>query len=450
LGICGDDKIMAIPNGIALREPQSQMPAPELRRGWGAHEDDLVILSTGRLAPEKGLEDLLKAASLLQRMGQSFRVVLAGDGPLRAQLERLAGDLAVSDRVTFLGYREDIPDLLTACDLVVLPSLREGLSIALLEAMAAGKPIVATSIGSNVAVASQAEMALLVPPCDHRALSEAILRCGQAPALRSRLGNNARRVFESHYTEKRMLNAYRQLYLSRLRMKCPPLTRSSVMPKVRVIQRVRRAKETDLPGIVAIHQDAFSNFFLSQLGRAFLRQYYGLVLRYRAGILLVSEGSGGLEGFACGFADPEKFYALMSRSRIAFALPVLFAVLRHPSLAAQIIRSMRRVEQQALRPTAQACELSSIAVNPDAGGRGVGKALAKAFLDEAWSSGAQHVTLDTDADGNEAANALYQGAGFQLCRRFEKYKGRWMNEYVIHRESEDLRDAFNGKTANRY
>ena len=137
-------------------------------------------------------------------------------------------------------------------------------------------------------------MALLVPPCDHRALSEAILRCGHDPALRSRLGNNARRVFESHYTEKRMLNAYRQLYLSRLRMKCPPLTRSSVMPKVRVIPRVRRAKETDLPGIVAIHRAAFSDFFLTKLGPAFLYRYYKLVLGYRSGILLVSEGSGAM------------------------------------------------------------------------------------------------------------------------------------------------------------
>jgi len=450
LGICGGDKIMAIPNGIALPEPQSRIPASELRRGWGANKDDLVILSTGRLAPEKGLEDLLEAASLLRRMGQSFRVVLAGDGPLRAQLERLAKDLGVSDHVTFLGYREDIPDLLAACDLVALPSLREGLSIALLEAMAAGKPVVATSIGSNVTVASQAEMALLVPPCDPQALAEAILRCGQDPALRTRLGNNARHVFESRYTEQRMLNAYRKAYFGLLSMKCPALMNSSVLPKIRVIQRVRRAEKADLPRIVAIHQEAFSHFFLTRLGRGFLYRYYDLVLRYRAGILLVSEGSDGLEGFACGFADPEEFYALMRRRRRSFLAPVLSALVRRPSLAAEIARGIGRVERRASLRTAQSCELSSIAVSPEAGGRGVGKALVKAFLDAAWLWGAHHVTLDTDADDNETANALYQRSGFQFCRRYEKSKGRWMNEYVIHREVEELGDAFHEKTAYRY
>src|SRR5690242_7972863 len=297
LGICGADKIIAIPNGIALEDPHSRITASELRRGWGAQEDDLVILSTGRLAPEKGLEDLLKAASLLRQMGQRFRVVLAGDGPLRAELERLAKDLGVSEQVTFLGYRDDIPDLLVACDLVALPSLREGLSIALLEAMAAGKPVVATSIGSNVTVASEAEVALLVPPCNPSSLAEAILRCGRDPALRIRLGHNARCVFESRYTEERMLNAYRKEYFGLLRMKCRALMKTPILPKIRVIQRVRRAERADLPGIVAIHQKAFSHFFLTQLGGAFLYRYYELVLRYRAGILLVSEESDGLEGF---------------------------------------------------------------------------------------------------------------------------------------------------------
>ena len=450
LGICGADKIIAIPNGIALEDPHSRITASELRRGWGAQEDDLVILSTGRLAPEKGLEDLLKAASLLRQMGQRFRVVLAGDGPLRAELERMAKDLGVSEQVTFLGYREDIPDLLAACDLVVLPSLREGLSIALLEAMAAGKPVVATSIGSNVTVASEAEVALLVPPCSPSSLAEAILRCGRDPALRIRLGHNARCVFESRYTEERMLNAYRKEYFGLLRMKCRALMKTPILPKIRVIQRVRRAERADLPGIVAIHQKAFSHFFLTQLGGAFLYRYYELVLRYRAGILLVSEGSDGLEGFACGFADPEEFYALMRRRRRSFALPVLAALVRRPSLVAQIIRGMRRVERQASQRTARSCELSSIAVSPDAAGRGVGKALVKAFLDAAWSWGAHHVTLDTDADNNEPANALYQSSGFQFCRRYEKCKGRWMNEYMIHREVDEPEDTFHEKTANRY
>ena len=99
---------------------------------------------------------------------------------------------------------------------------------------------------------------------------------------------------------------------------------------------IRTATTDDLPGIVDIHQKAFSHFFLTQLGGEFLRNYYGLVLDYRAGIMLVSEGPGVLEGFACGFVDPAEFYQSMWRSRWTFALPVLSALVRRPSLAAKV------------------------------------------------------------------------------------------------------------------
>jgi glycosyltransferase involved in cell wall biosynthesis len=221
LGICGPHKIGAIPNGIARQSPNLPSSAVVLRRSLATSPADLIVLTTGRLAPEKGLEYLIEAASLLRCSRPAFRFVLAGDGPLRAQLEGLAESLGVSRRVEFLGYREDIPDLLAACDLVVLPSLREGLSIALLEAMAAGKPIVTTQIGSNMAVASQADMALLVPPGDPQVLCAAILRCGRDPALRSRLGTNARLLFERRYTEERMLNSYRKLYIDLVKQKFP-------------------------------------------------------------------------------------------------------------------------------------------------------------------------------------------------------------------------------------
>ena len=125
-------------------------------------------------------------------------------------------DRGVSDRVTFLGFRQDVGDLLAACDLVVLPSLREGLSISLLEAMAAGKPIIATSIGSHREVASQAEMACLVPPANPAALADAIQQFARDPALRAHLARGARALFEARYTEERMLNEYRQLYLELL------------------------------------------------------------------------------------------------------------------------------------------------------------------------------------------------------------------------------------------
>ena len=156
--------------------PKSGSRLTELRREMGARDSDLVVLCTARLAADKGIEYLIEAAAIIPRTGRRIQIVIAGDGPARDRLEQLAVNLNVTDRVRFLGFRKDVGDLLAASDLVVLPSLREGLSIALLEAMAAGKPIIASSIGSQREVASHADMAELVPPADARALSEAIVR----------------------------------------------------------------------------------------------------------------------------------------------------------------------------------------------------------------------------------------------------------------------------------
>ena len=218
LGICKPPEILSIPNGIAAL-PSPSVPPAELRRQLGVTDRDMVILSMARLAPDKGLEYLITAGAILSRTDRHFRIVIAGDGPERTRLEELARIWGVADRVNFLGFREDVSDLLAACDLVVLPSLREGLSIALLEAMAAGRPIIATSIGSHRELACQAEIAHLVPPADAAALCKAIVQVCGNPALRTRLGASARLLFESHYTEERMLNSYKQLYLNLVRAK---------------------------------------------------------------------------------------------------------------------------------------------------------------------------------------------------------------------------------------
>jgi glycosyltransferase involved in cell wall biosynthesis len=219
--MCSSQQIIAIPNGIPEVGRNRNIGLTELRREMGAQDGDLVILCMVRLAADKGLKYLIEAAATLPRTGRRLQIVIAGDGPARDRLEQLAGKLKVTDRVKFLGFREDVGDLLAAADLVVLPSLREGLSISLLEAMAAGKPIIATSIGSQREVASHADMARLVPAASAAALSEAIVRLADNPQLMTRLGASARTVYESCYTESRMLQSYRQLYFDLLSAKFP-------------------------------------------------------------------------------------------------------------------------------------------------------------------------------------------------------------------------------------
>jgi len=220
LRICHSRQIVAIPNGVAEIGRNTEISPEELRRRLGAQEGELLILSMARLAEDKGLEYLIEAAALLKRTALRFRVLIAGEGPVRSHLEQLARNLNVTDRVIFLGFREDVGDLLAAADLIVLPSLREGLSLALLEAMAAGKPIIAASIGSHLEVASHSDVARLVPPADAQALSRAILQVAGDPALIIRLGMNARSLVQHRYTIERMLSSYRQLYLELLHMKC--------------------------------------------------------------------------------------------------------------------------------------------------------------------------------------------------------------------------------------
>jgi glycosyltransferase involved in cell wall biosynthesis len=222
-GIGTPEQIVAIPNGVPSERAQASRARSEVRCELGLTER-LMILSTGRLAEQKGLEYLIRAAPLLRRTRPDARILLAGDGPLKAELTRLVNRLGVGDLVRVLGFRADVADLLDAADLVVLPSLWEGLSISLLEAMAAGKPVITTTIGSNREVTNDGEAALLVPPKNAHAIAEAILALADDPLRRSELARAGREVQAQQYTIGRMLDAYADQYELLLRRKRVPVT----------------------------------------------------------------------------------------------------------------------------------------------------------------------------------------------------------------------------------
>jgi glycosyltransferase involved in cell wall biosynthesis/ribosomal protein S18 acetylase RimI-like enzyme len=426
LGMCGPSRIVAIPNGGAPVST-SAPAAAKLRLEQRIGRDELLIFCNTRVAEDKGIEYLIEAAGHLRRSTSHFRIVVAGDGPLREGMERMARDRGLANLVTFLGFRQDIGDWLSACDIAVFPSLREGLSISLLEAMSAGKPIVATSIGSVRDVAGQAEAMELVPPADSFALAATLHALGGNPVRQAVLGRAARELFHSRYTEEHMLHGYRDLYVHLLGDRAAQ-TRTADSPYV-----VRPANAQDLPEIISIHRQAFSDFFLTRLGAQFLRKYYELVLAYRSGIILAREKDGVLQGFVCGFLNPPEFYRLMWRKKSAFMLPALMAVLRQPSLTSKMLSGIHRVQTSAAQAQPVTCELSSIAVAPEVSGNGSGKSLVRAFLAQSWNMQAECVSLTTDAENNDAANRLYRDTGFSVVRRFLQHKGRWMNEYVIQR-----------------
>ncbi len=215
LGIGAPGQLVAIPNGIPPERVLATESREVTRQSWGLSGDQCAILATGRLALQKGFVYLLGAAPILAaRMPRPFRILIAGDGPLREDLEARARALGVTDCVTFLGFQAQVGDLLAAADVVVVPSLWEGLSIALLEAMAAGKPIVTTRIGSNREATWEGDAALLVPSKDPEALAEAIIRLDSETTMAGALARRARARYEAFYTEGRMESAYRELYLS--------------------------------------------------------------------------------------------------------------------------------------------------------------------------------------------------------------------------------------------
>jgi glycosyltransferase involved in cell wall biosynthesis len=167
----------------------------------------------GRLAAGKGIEYLLEATAVLaKRLRIQFSVNIVGDGPSRVRLESIAKALGVQQIVSFAGHQKDVSEYLRASDLVVLPTFREGMSISLLEAMAAGKPIVTTNIGSNKEATRNGYAAILVEPGDVAALADAVQNVIEDPKLASALSRRSRECYQEDYTLERMLSQYVRLY----------------------------------------------------------------------------------------------------------------------------------------------------------------------------------------------------------------------------------------------
>ncbi len=197
---------------IAARLPANVRHAT--RAALGLADDVPCLLMAARIVTAKGHDTALKALARIK--DQRWTLLLAGDhhGDLGPQIQALATELGIADRVRFLGLREDVPALLAAADMLLAPSRREALSLTLLEASACALPIVASTVGGIGEVVEHGASGLLVPPDDVPALADAIAQLLAAPERRSALGARARQRFESGFTENAMfdgtLAAYRE------------------------------------------------------------------------------------------------------------------------------------------------------------------------------------------------------------------------------------------------
>jgi glycosyltransferase involved in cell wall biosynthesis len=206
-------KIVVIHNGCNVRRftPHHQEPAG-LRQSLGFGNDDPVLVVIGRLEPQKGHRVLLEALPAVRREFPAVRVVFVGEGALRAELEHQVAGSGLAHVVRFVGQQSNIVDWLALADVTVLPSFYEGLPLAAIEALAAGRPIVATAVDGTPEVVVDGATGLTVPPGDPTELARAVCRLLGDPSLGEKLALAGRDWVLERFAEDRQVRRTEALY----------------------------------------------------------------------------------------------------------------------------------------------------------------------------------------------------------------------------------------------
>jgi glycosyltransferase involved in cell wall biosynthesis len=213
-------------NGIAERKMRiisyavdtarlGAVPPPDVARArdsFALPAGAVVAGSVGRLVEQKDYPTQLRAFAAAARQVPALHMVLTGEGPLRADIERLARELGVFDRLRLLGHRDDVEAILAALDVYVLASRFEPYGVALLEAKAAGRAILATAVNEVPSLIAAEETGLLVPARDPQAMGVALARLAADPDLRARLGSAAARDAARRHGLSNLLTAYQETY----------------------------------------------------------------------------------------------------------------------------------------------------------------------------------------------------------------------------------------------
>jgi glycosyltransferase involved in cell wall biosynthesis len=201
--------VTRIPNAVIPASDEPPDPAGPLPDAWV--EGPLVGV-VARLQPEKGVANFLKAAARVSEISPRARFLVVGDGPLREELLNLVEHLGISERVRFLGYRTDSRALMGLMDLLVVPSLTEGSPLIVLEAMAAGVPVVASAVGGIPDQVRHGREGILVPPDDPDALGDALGALLRDPAYARRLGEAGRRRTENEFSHETLVRRIEAVY----------------------------------------------------------------------------------------------------------------------------------------------------------------------------------------------------------------------------------------------
>jgi glycosyltransferase involved in cell wall biosynthesis len=207
-----DDKITVICNGVDTRRYRQAVGRMLVRSQLGLEANARLIAMVGTLKEVKGHRYMIEAMASLVPQYPDLQVLFIGDGELREELQAQVANLSLDEHIHFLGNRHDVPDLLAASDIFALPSLWEGLSMALLEAMASGLPIVASEVSGTVQAIIPNETGLLVPPGDVQKLTEAIRQLLSDPTHAQAMGAAARRRVEAEFSAQKQAEEHLALY----------------------------------------------------------------------------------------------------------------------------------------------------------------------------------------------------------------------------------------------
>jgi glycosyltransferase involved in cell wall biosynthesis len=207
-----EDRVQVIYNGVDEAPETDLAKTSQYKRDLGLSEDELVVGVVGNLYPVKGHTYLLDAVPQVLKTCPKTTFLLIGRGELEVPLKTKVKTLGIEEKVRFLGLRHDVPKLLAIMDVFAMPSLSEGLSIALLEAMAAGKPVVVTRVGGNPELVVEGQTGYLVPAGDAQSLAEAILALLGDSNRAKMFGMRAKHIVKERLTVAHMADQYLKLY----------------------------------------------------------------------------------------------------------------------------------------------------------------------------------------------------------------------------------------------
>jgi len=212
--VSADSARLSTAEGIAAKRLRVIRNGIDLARfSYASPQVGGPVVTVARASPEKDIETLLRASAIVAGEEPSFRLEVAGDGECLPVLRGLAGELGLGGHVRFLGEVRDVPRLLARASLFVLPSLTEGISLTLLEAMARGLPVVATRVGGNPEVVADGRTGVLVPARAPSELAAAMLRLLREPECGRRMGLAGRQRVERYFDVRCMVAEYQALYL---------------------------------------------------------------------------------------------------------------------------------------------------------------------------------------------------------------------------------------------